>query len=155
MAAAPSALPLPTSEEIMLFQVHFEAHSEDGLVSAMSAKACLEEASHGALSNDVLAEIWFLCDADGDGQLGQLEFMLAVHLTLHMTKHSLSTLPTVPPELLQHFTSALCTERNVGAALPQQMALADLLVEDGLHFWECPYAGRAQTLDRLHQQGRC
>ena len=77
-----TTLALPTAEDIALYEAYFGAHNEAGFVGAMSAKACLEEACGGALSNQVLSRIWVLCDADGDGRLGQLEFYLAVHIVL-------------------------------------------------------------------------
>ena len=61
-----ATLALPTADDIALYEVHFGVHNEAGFVGAMSAKACLEEACGGALSNQVLAGIWVLCDADGD-----------------------------------------------------------------------------------------
>ena len=100
-------LALPTADDIALYEVHFGVHSEEGFVGAMGAKACLEEASGGTLSNQVLAGIWVICDADGDGHLGKLEFYLAVHIVLHMTKRQLTTVPHITPALLDHLTDAL------------------------------------------------
>ena len=102
-----TTLALPTAEDIALYEVHFGVHNEAGFVGAMSAKACLEEACGGALSNQVLAGIWVLCDADGDGRLGKLEFYLAVHIVLHMAKGRLTAVPHVTPALLGHLTNAL------------------------------------------------
>ena len=58
-------------------------------------------------------------------------------------------------DLLLHLFDSTLTYRSLFPGRTDVPALVDLLVEDGLHFWECPYAGRSQTLDRLHQQGRC
>ena len=119
-----TTLALPTAEDIALYEVHFGVHNEAGFVGAMSAKACLEEACGGALSNQVLAGIWVLCDADGDGRLGKLEFYLAVHIVLHMAKGRLTAVPHVTPALLGHLTNALKasavpqaapTDRSTGA----------------------------------------
>ena len=79
----------------------------DGFVNAVSAKQCLEEASGGRLSNETLASIWLICDADGSGMLDKLEFMLAVHVVLHMVRHGGKDLPEVTPELLQPFNVAV------------------------------------------------
>ena len=110
--AVPDAVPdtplaLPTAEDIALYEAYFGVHNEAGFVGAMSAKACLEEACGGALSNQVLSRIWVLCDADGDGRLGQLEFYLAVHIVLHMAKERLSAVPQITPALLSHLNNAL------------------------------------------------
>ena len=77
------------------YDIHFQVHSVEGFVDAMSAKACLEEASGGEVPNEALAAIWVLCDADGDGRLGRLEFMLAIHLVLHMVRCKVTTMPQV------------------------------------------------------------
>ena len=110
--AVPDAVPdttlaLPTAEDIALYEAYFGVHNEAGFVGAMSAKACLEEACGGALSNQVLSRIWVLCDADGDGRLGQLEFYLAVHIVLHMAKERLAAVPQITPALLSHLNNAL------------------------------------------------
>lgn len=115
LQAAP-LVALPTAEDIALYEAYFGVHNEAGFVGAMSAKACLEEACGGALSNQVLARIWVLCDADGDGQLGQLEFYLAVHIVLHMAKERLAAVPHITPALLSHLNDALA--RSVTRAAP-------------------------------------
>ena len=113
-AVPDTALALPTAEDIALYEAYFGVHNEAGFVGAMSAKACLEEACGGALSNQVLSRIWVLCDADGDGRLGQLEFYLAVHIVLHMAKERLAAVPQITPALLSHLNNALA--RSVSGA---------------------------------------
>jgi hypothetical protein len=90
--------------------------SGNGYVTAGTARTLL---SRSGLPNTVLAKIWALSDADGDGKLAQDEFMVSMHLI------NLALAGTAMPDRLPD--GLMASMRGSGVAAAMMAAAAPLL----------------------------
>jgi len=102
-APVPSARALTQDPYLMLpgeqvrYESHFPQYEKDGFVYG---KEAVDLFSKSGLAKEVLRDIWNLVDNPVDNRLSRLEFAIAMHLIVCISKKNLPLPPVLPPSLL-------------------------------------------------------
>lgn len=102
--------------EQVRYESIFPQYEKDGFVHGTEAVALF---SKSGLSNEVLRDIWNLVDDPIDNQLSRLEFAIAMHMIVCVSKKNLPVPPSLPPSLKllkerEYAASMGASQRNLG-----------------------------------------
>lgn len=102
--------------EQVRYESIFPQYENDGFVQGPEAVALFTKSG---LSNEVLRDIWNVVDDPIDNQLSKIEFAIAMHMIVCVSKKNLPVPPSLPPSLKllkerEDASSMGASQRNVG-----------------------------------------
>ncbi len=131
-APVPAARALTQDPYLMLpgeqvrYESHFPQYEKDGFVYG---KEAVDLFSKSGLAKEVLRDIWNLVDNPVDNRLSRVEFAIAMHLIVCISKKNLPLPPVLPPSLVALKSKASNVANSVsppaaplaqGGSIPQQ-----------------------------------